>query len=153
MQKRQVPKYYSETALQPVGAVGIPSPLARLVDRQKEHDLSLHHAKEKHEHTRSLEETSHRDSMRRSREAQDAELAAATAAEKHRQTLEAQRHDFEVQRVQAAEAMKRHEKTTWHNLIMEQERDAAARRQSVDDRKAGAAAVAEARLIDQRKAE
>lgn len=151
--KACTPKYYSETPLQPVGAVGIPPPIARLVDRQKEHELSLHHAKEAHEHTRTLKETSHRDTLRRQREAQDAELAASTAAQKHWQALEAQKHDFEVQRVQAAEAMKRHEKTTWHNLLMEQERDAAARRAAVEERKAGAAVASEARLIDQRKGE
>ena len=49
--------------------------------------------------------------------------------------------------------MKRSEKVAWHNLIMEQEQDAAARRQSVDDRKASAAIVAEAKMIEQRKIE
>lgn len=147
------PRYYSETALQPVGANGIPPPIARLVDRQKEHELSLSHAKEKHEHTRTLEETSHRDILRRKREAQDAERIAQTVAQNHWQSLEQQKHEFEVQRVREAEHMKRGEKVAWHNLIVEQERDAAARRQSVEERKAGAAMVAEAKLIEQRKGE
>ncbi|KAJ4368980.1 hypothetical protein N0V83_006062 [Neocucurbitaria cava] len=147
------PKYYSETVEQPRGAVGLPAPIARIADRQKEHELLIKHAKESHEQTRTLEETTHRDILRRKRESQDAELAAQTAAQQHWQALEQQKHDFEVQRVRAAERMKRSEKVAWHNLIMEQEQDAAARRQSVEDRKAGAAIVSEAKLIEQRKSE
>ncbi|CAO2650980.1 Nn.00g092770.m01.CDS01 [Neocucurbitaria sp. VM-36] len=147
------PKFYSEAAVQPRGAVGMPAPIARIVDRQKEHELLLKHAQESHEHTRTLEETTHRDVLRRQRESQDAELAAQTAAQQHWQTLEQQKHDFEVQRVRAAERMKRSEKVAWHNLIMEQEQDAAAKRQSVEDRKASAAMASEARLIEQRKGE
>ncbi|KAF2847725.1 hypothetical protein T440DRAFT_186632 [Plenodomus tracheiphilus IPT5] len=147
------PRYYSETALQPVGATGIPAAIARLVDRQKEHELLLRHAKETHEHTRTLEETSHRDILRRQREAQDAERAAAAAAQQHWQALEQQKHEFEVQRVREAERMKRAEKVAWHNLVMEQERDAAAKRQAFDERKSGAAIAAEAKMIEQRRAE
>ncbi|CBX93198.1 hypothetical protein IAQ61_008921 [Plenodomus lingam] len=147
------PKYYSETALQPVGATGIPAPIARLVDRQKEHELSLRHAKETHEHTRTLEETSHRDMLRRRREAQEAEQAAAAAAQQHWQALEQQKHEFEVQRVRDAERMKRAEKVAWHNLVMEQERDAAAKRQAYEERKAGAAMAAEAKMVEQRRSE
>ncbi|KAI8934701.1 hypothetical protein NX059_008390 [Plenodomus lindquistii] len=147
------PRYYSETALQPVGATGIPAPIARLVDRQKEHELSLRHAKETHEHTRTLEETSHRDILRRRREAQDAEKAAAAAAQQHWQALEQQKHEFEIQRVREAERMKRAEKVAWHNLVTEQERDAAAKRQAADERKAGAAIAAEAKMIEQRRGE
>lgn len=147
------PKYYSETALQPVGAIGMPKPIARLVDQQREHELSLRHERDKHEHTRGLEETTHRDLLRRQRETQDAELAAQTAAQAHWQALEQQKHEFEVQRVRSAERMKRSEKVAWHNLILEQERDAAAKRQSMDDRKASASAAAEAKMIEQRKGE
>ncbi|KAF1851904.1 ankyrin [Cucurbitaria berberidis CBS 394.84] len=147
------PKYYSETAEQPRGAIGMPAPIARIFDQQKEHELSLKHAQESHDHARTLEETTHRDILRRNRESQDAEIAAQAAAQQHRQTLEQQKHEFEVQRVRAAEHMKRSEKAAWHNLIMEQERDASARRQSVEDRKASATIASEAKLIEQRKAE
>lgn len=143
------PRFYSGTALQPPGAVGIPKPVARLVDRQKEHELAIKHEKERHEHTRSLEETSHRDALRRQREQQDSDLAAQTQAQNHAQALEQQTHEATILRVRDAERMKRGEKVAWHNLMMEQERDASARRQSVKDREA----AGEARLIEQRKAE
>lgn len=148
-----LPKYYSEAAIQPPGAIGIPAPIAKLVDAQKAHDLSLRHDKEKHEHDRTLEETTHRDLLRRKREAADAELAAQTTAQQHWQTLEQQKHDFEVHRVRAAEQMKRAEKAAWHALLMEQERDSAHRRASIEERKAGAALASEARMVEQRKAE
>ncbi|KAF1929347.1 ankyrin [Didymella exigua CBS 183.55] len=148
-----VPRFYSSTADQPTGAIGIPPSILRLVDLQKEHILALKHAEDSHEHTRTLEETTHRDLLRRKREAQDADLAAQSAAQAHWQSLEQQKHDFEVQRVQAAEWMKRAEKTAWHNLTMEQERDAAATRQKAEERKASAAAAHEARMVDVRKGE
>ncbi|KAF1942017.1 ankyrin [Clathrospora elynae] len=151
--KACLPIYYSSTALQPVGATGIPSRIAKLVDKQKEHELALLHESEKFEHGRTLQETSHKDHLRRKREAQDAELAAQTAATSHWTLLEQQKHEFEVQRLRETERMKRSEKVSWHNLLMEQERDAAARRQSVEERKASTAAVAEGRLIEQRKGE
>ena len=147
------PKFYSETAQQPPGAIGLPPSIARLVDRQKEHELSIQHARETHEHARTLEETTHRDILRRQRESQDASAAAQTAAQQHWQALEQQKHDFEVQRVRAAERMKRSEKVAWHNLIMEQERDAANSRQAMEDRKGSAVAASEAKLIEQRKSE
>lgn len=146
-------RFYSSTAVQPPGAIGIPAPIARLVDRQKEHVLGLKLTQETHEHARTLEETIHRDILRRKREQQDAEFAAQEAAQAQWQKLEQQKHDFEVQRVQAAERMKRAEKVAWHNLMMEQERDAAATRQQVVDRKASAAMVHEARMAEQRKGE
>ncbi|KAJ8117788.1 hypothetical protein OPT61_g1095 [Boeremia exigua] len=147
------PRFYSSTAEQPPGAIGIPAPIARLVDRQKEHLLALKHTQETSEHTRTLEETIHRDKLRRKREQQDADFAAQDAAQAHWQKLEQQKHDFEIQRVQAAERMKRAEKVAWHNLMMEQERDAAATRQRTEERKASAAAVHEAKMIEQRKGE
>jgi ankyrin repeat protein len=143
------PRFYSETAIQPPGAIGIPSPVARLVDRQKEHELALKHEQERHEHTRTLEETTHRDLLRRRREQQDSDLAAQTHAHAHAQSLEQATHDASIHRVRDAERMKRAEKVAWHNLLMEQEHDASARRQSLKDRDA----AAEVRLIDQRKAE
>ncbi|KAJ4994446.1 ankyrin repeat containing protein [Stagonosporopsis vannaccii] len=146
-------RFYSSTADQPPGAIGIPAPIARLVDQQKEHLLALKHAKEAHEHTRTLEETVHRDMLRRKREQQDAESAAHEAAQAQWQKLEQQKHDFEIQRVQAAERMKRAEKVAWHNLLMEQERDAAATRQHFADRKASASMAHEARMSEQRKGE
>ncbi len=147
------PKFYSESVLQPVGAVGIPKPVAKLVDRQKEHELSIRHARETHENTRSIEETTHRDRIRRQRESEDANKIAQTTAQQHWQALEQQKHEFEVERVRSAERMKRSEKVAWHNLIMEQERDAANNRQALEDRKVKAAAAAEARMIEQRKSE
>ncbi|KAH6618802.1 ankyrin repeat-containing domain protein [Boeremia exigua] len=147
------PRFYSSTADQPSGAIGIPAPIARLVDRQKEHALALKHAEHTHEHTRTLEETTHRDILRRQREQQDAEFASQTAAQVHWQKLEQQKHDFEVQRVQAAERMKRAEKVAWHNLMMEQERDAAATRQKAEERKASASLAHETRIGEQRKGE
>ncbi|KAH7398880.1 hypothetical protein DE146DRAFT_677989 [Phaeosphaeria sp. MPI-PUGE-AT-0046c] len=143
------PRFYSETAIQPPGAVGIPAPVARLVDRQKEHELAIKHEKERHEHARSLEETSHRDALRRQREQQESDLAAQTHAHNHTQALEQKTHEATVYRVRDAERMKRGEKVAWHNLMMEQEHDASARRQSVKDREA----ASEVRLIEQRKAE
>jgi ankyrin repeat protein len=151
--KACLPVYYSESPLQPVGATGIPSATAKLVEKQKEHELALRHENEKFEHSRSIAETAHKDALRRNREAQEAQLAAQTGATKHWTTLEQQKHDFEVHRVREAEKMKRGEKVAWHNLLMEQERDAAARRQSVDDRKAGAAMALELEMSDQRKQE
>lgn len=148
-----VPRFYSTTAEQPFGAVGIPPPILRLVDRQKEHILALKIADQAHEHTRTLEETTHRDILRRKQEAQDADLAAQAAVQAHWQTLEQQKHDFEIQRVQVAERMKRAEKVAWHNLMMEQERDAAATRQKAEERKASAAAAHEARMAEARKGE
>jgi hypothetical protein len=145
------PKFYSETAEQPDGAVGLPAPVARLVDRQKEHNLSLKHAKEIHEHTRTMEETSHRDLLRRQREQQEAELSAQNAAQTHWQNLEQKKHDFEVHRVQAAERMKRTEKAAWHNLLLEQEREAGATKQTIEDRKAAIALAHERELSEQRK--
>ena len=147
------PRFYSSTANQPPGAIGIPAPIARLVDLQKEHILALKHAQEAHEHARTLEETIHRDILRRKREQQDADLAAQDAAQAQWQKLEQQKHDFEIQRVQAAERMKRAEKVAWHNLMMEQERDTAATRQKAEERKASAAMAHESRMMEQRKGE
>ncbi|KAJ4410529.1 hypothetical protein N0V91_002016 [Didymella pomorum] len=148
-----VPRFYSSTAEQPPGAVGIPPPILRLVDRQKEHTLALKFAEQAHEHSRTLEETSHRDILRRKQEAQDADFTAQAAAQAHWQAIEQQKHDFEVQRVQAAERMKRTEKVAWHNLTMELERDAAAARQKAEERKSSAAAIHEARMAEVRKGE
>ncbi|KAF3048286.1 hypothetical protein E8E12_011625 [Didymella heteroderae] len=147
------PRFHSSTAEQPPGAVGIPPPILRLVDRQKEHLLALKHAEQAHEHTRTLEETTHRDILRRKREAQDADFAAQAAAQAHWQALEQQKHDFEIQRVQAAERMKRAEKVAWHNLMMEQERDTAVSRQKFEERKASGSAAHEARMVEVRKGE
>lgn len=147
------PKYYSETAEQPAGAVGMPAPIARLADRQKEHQLSLKLAKEASDHARMLEETTHRDLLRRKQEQQDADMAAAAAASAQWQALEQQKHDFEIQRLRSAERTKRSEKAAWHNLITEQERDAAAQRLQIEDRKASAAYAQEAKMIQQRQGE
>lgn len=148
-----IPRFYSSTVEQPPHAIGIPPPILRLVDRQKEHNLALKLAEQAHEHTRTLQETTHRDILRRKREAQDADFAAQAAAQAHWQALEQQKHDFEIQRVQAAERMKRAEKVAWHNMTMKQERDAAATRQKVEERKASAAAAHEARMTEMRKGE
>jgi ankyrin repeat protein len=144
-----LPRFYSEAATQPPGAVGIPKPVARLVDRQKEHELALKHEQERHENARSLEETSHRDALRRQKEQQNTELAAQTHAHQHHQVLEQQTHEATIRRVRDAEHMKRGEKAAWHTLIMEQEHDASVRRQLVKDREA----TSESRLVEQRKAE
>lgn len=143
------PRFYSETAIQPPGAIGIPKSVARLVDRQKEQELAIKHERERYEHVRSLEETSHRDTMRRKKEQQDLDLSTQTAAHDQTQALEQATHDSAIRRVRDAERMKRDEKVAWHNLIMEQEHDASARRQVLRDRDA----AAESRMIEQRKAE
>lgn len=147
------PRFYSSTADQPAGAIGIPRPILRLVELRNEHILALKQIEEAHEFNRTLEETTHRDLLRRKREAQDVDFAAQSAAQAHWQALEQQKHDFEIQRVQAAERMKRAEKTAWHNLTMEQERDAAAARQTAEERKANEAAAQEARMVELRKGE
>lgn len=146
-------RFYSSTADQPPNAVGLPGPVSRLVNQRKEHLLALKHAQEAHEHARTLEETIHRDMLRRKREQQDADLAAQNSAHIQWLQLEQQKHDFEIQRVQAAERMKRTEKAAWHNLMMEQEREVAATRQQTEDRRASAAAAHEARMTDQRRGE
>lgn len=147
------PRFYAQTAEQPDGAVGLPKSIACLVDRQNEHKLSMKHALETHEHVRTLEETTHRDILRRKREQQAADLAAHDAAHAQWQLLEQQKHDFEIQRVQAAERMKRAEKAAWHSLLMEQERDAGATKQKVEEKKASSAMAFEARMVEQRKGE
>lgn len=147
------PRFHSKTDEQPQGAVGIPQAIARLVDRRNEHLLAMKHSHEMQEHDRTLEETIHKDLLRRKREAQAADFATQEAAQAHWQKLEQQKHDFEVQRVQAAERMKRAEKVAWHNLMMEQERDAAATRQKAEERRSNAAAAHEARMMEQRKGE
>ncbi|KAH7090638.1 hypothetical protein FB567DRAFT_437865 [Paraphoma chrysanthemicola] len=147
------PRFYSETAIQPAGAIGIPKSVARLVDRQKEHELALKHEQERHEHVRTLEETTHRDHLRRKKEQQDAALASAAQAAAAQDQLDQQTHESSIRRVRDAERMKRSEKVAWHNLIMEQEHDAASRRQALKDRESAAAVIAEGRLIEQRKGE
>ncbi|KAF2024355.1 hypothetical protein EK21DRAFT_78864 [Setomelanomma holmii] len=147
------PRFYSESAIQPSGAIGIPKPVARLVDRQKEHELALKHEAERHAHLRTLEETTHKDHLRRQREQQDAQVAAAQQAAAHQAHLEAQTHEASIRRVRDAERMKRGEKVAWHNLIMEQEADASSRRQAMKDRESAAAVIAKGRLIEQRKGE
>jgi hypothetical protein len=151
--KACLPVYYSESPIQPIGATGIPPRIAQLVDKQKEHELALRHEREKFEHTRTIEETSHKDILRRKRESQDAEIAAQTKAASHWTALEQQKHDFEVYRVREAEKMKRGERVAWHSLVTEQERDAATKRQVLEDRKMGAAMAAESKMIEQRKQE
>jgi hypothetical protein len=151
--KACLPVYYSSSALQPVGATGIPPRIAQLVDKQKEHELAIRHEKEKFEHSRTIEETSHKDLLRRKRESQDVELALQTKATQHYTALEQQKHDFEVHRVREAERMKRSERVAWHNLVQEQERNAAAARQSVEERKMREAMAAESKMIEQRKQE
>ncbi|KAH7075499.1 hypothetical protein BKA63DRAFT_511624 [Paraphoma chrysanthemicola] len=147
------PRFYSETAIQPPGATGIPKSVARLVDRQKEHELALKHEQERHEHVRTLEETTHRDHLRRKKDQQDAALASAARAAAAQDQLDQQTHESTIRRVRDAERMKRSEKVAWHNLIMEQEHDAASRRQALKDRETAAAVIAEGRLIEQRKGE
>ncbi|KAF1834523.1 ankyrin [Decorospora gaudefroyi] len=158
--KACLPVYYSDTPLQPVGATNIPPRLAKLVDKQKDHELMLRHEKEKFEQSRSMGETSHKDALRRNKEAHDAELAAQTKAtvhwtaleqqkQQHWTALEQQKHEFEMQRVREAERMKRAEKAAW----LEQERDAVSKRQAVEDRKMGAAMAAEGKMIEQRRQE
>ncbi|KAF2639347.1 hypothetical protein P280DRAFT_59376 [Massarina eburnea CBS 473.64] len=148
-----LPKYYSETEQQPPGAIGMPAPIARLADREKEHQLRLKHAAEASEHTRMLEETAHRDTLRRQKEQTDASLTLASTSASHTQALEQKKHDFEMARVRTAEAMKRGEKATWHKLLQEQERDTATQRQEIEDRRASATVVYETRLIEKRKEE
>jgi ankyrin repeat protein len=147
------PKYYSEHAEQPEGAIGMPAPIAKLADRQKEHQLSLKLAQEASEHARMLEEATHRDTLRRKQEEQNAEMAAAAAVQEQWQSLEQGKHEFEMQRVRSAERMKRNEKVAWHNLQKEQELDFAAQRQQIEDRKASATYAQEAKLIQQRQTE
>lgn len=151
--KACLPKYYSETEIQPAGAIGMPAPIARLADRQKEHQLSLKLATEASEHARMLDETKHRDQLRRAQEAKDAERAAAAASASHAQALDQQRHAAEMQRVRDAEAMKRSEKATWHRLQQDQEREAADLRAGIEDRRASSAFAHERKLIDARRAE
>lgn len=147
------PRFYSENAQQPPGAIGLPKPIRQLADRQKEHELCLKLEQERHEHARRLEEDSHHDSLRRKREQEAADIAAKTTATNHHLTLEQRKHDFEIHRVREAERMKRTERVAWHNLTTEQEHDATARRQIADDRKASATIASEAKMIEQRKGE
>jgi hypothetical protein len=111
------PKYYSENAEQPEGAIGMPAPIARLADRQKEHQLALKIAQESSEHHRMLEENNHRSRLRQAQEQREAELMAASTSAAHYQTLEQQKHDLEIRRVRSAERMKRSEKAAWHALL------------------------------------
>ena len=111
------PKYYSEHAEQPENAIGMPVPIARLADRQKEHQLTLKLAQESAEHQHMIEENNHRMLLRRAKEQKDAELAAASTAAAHYQALEQQKHDLEIRRVRSAERMKRGEKSAWHSLL------------------------------------
>lgn len=131
----------------------MPTAIARLANRQKEHQLSLKLAKEASEHARMLEERSHQDLLRRKKEQQDAEFAAAAASAAHTQTLEQRHHETTMQRVREAERMKRAEKVAWHALLTQQEHESAAQRAQMEDRKASAAYVAENRLIEMRKGE
>ncbi|KAF2190601.1 ankyrin [Zopfia rhizophila CBS 207.26] len=147
------PKYYSEQPEQPDGAIGLPSSIARLADRQKEHQLSLKLAKEASEHARMLEEATHRDALRRKKEQEDAEMASQAAAHAQWTQLEQSKHEFEMQRVRSAERMKRSEKVAWHNLQVQQEQDFATQRQQIEERKASAALQHEAKMIQQRQAE
>ncbi|KAF2016840.1 hypothetical protein BU24DRAFT_459962 [Aaosphaeria arxii CBS 175.79] len=147
------PKYYSEHAEQPSGAVGMPAAIQKLADRQKEHELSMKLANESNEHARMLAETNHRDMLRREREQQEFQQAAAVQSQSHWQTLEQQKHDFEMERVRQAERMKRSEKVAWHNLMVEQERNTAAERLAIEDRKASAQFAHEQRLIKERQSE
>lgn len=151
--KACIPVYYSSSALQPVGATGLPAPIAALVDKQKDHDLSIRHEKEKFEHQRSMHELSHKDSLRRKSEALDADLARQAKATKQYTLLEQQKHEFEVQRLREAERTRRAEKAAWHALLTEQEREAAARRAEVEERKVRDAMSAELKMIEQRKME
>jgi ankyrin repeat protein len=136
------PRFYSESAHQPPGAVGLPKPIRQLADRQTEHELTLKHEQAHHEHARTLQETTHRDLLRRKKEAENTDLAAQTAATQHWQLLAQQKHEFEMHRVRDAERMKRAEKVAWHALTTEQEHDAAERK-----------GRAEARGMEARKAE
>jgi ankyrin repeat protein len=147
------PKFYSEHAEQPPNAMGMPAPIAKLHDREKEHRLSLKHAKEVSEHERMLDEAKHRDSLRRKQEQQDADMASAASAQAHWTSLEQQKHEFEMNRVRSAERMKRTEKVAWYNLAMEQERDGAVQRAQIEDRKAKETHAHEAKLMQQRQAE
>ncbi|KAL6711325.1 hypothetical protein ACN47E_005856 [Coniothyrium glycines] len=143
------PKYYSLSPTQPVGATGIPPNVLQLVNAQRSHDLALSHAKERAEYERSATERLHLDGLRRAKEKQDADIAAQSAAQAHTLLLERQKHEFEIQRMAGTEATKRAERAKWHSMSMEQERDAAARRLSVERTKAGV----EERAIEVRKGE
>ncbi|KAF9738028.1 hypothetical protein PMIN06_008500 [Paraphaeosphaeria minitans] len=151
--KGATPTFYSETEDQPQGATGMPASIARLADRQKEHQLSLRLAKEAAEHARHLEETAHLDLLRRNKEQQDAELAAASAAAAHAAQLEQRQHESAMQKVREAERMKRAEKVAWHSLSTQQESEAAAQRARMEERKSNQAMEAERRMMDARKAE
>lgn len=147
------PKYYSSHLEQPDDAIGMPSPIAKLADRQKEHELSLKLAKEASDHARMIEETNHRDLLRRKQEQQDAEAAAAVKQQSQWEQLETQRHEVQLAQVRSAERMKRSEKVAWHNLQVEQDRDFAAQRQQIEERKASVAFAHEQRLIKERQKE
>ncbi|KAL1606732.1 hypothetical protein SLS60_004139 [Paraconiothyrium brasiliense] len=147
------PRFYSENEDQPLGAIGMPAAIARLADRQKEHQLSLKLAKEASEHARMLEETAHLDLLRRKKEQQDAEMAAVEAATRHSQGIEQRQHEANVQRVREAERMKRAEKVAWHALLTQQEHESATQRAQIEERRSNAAYTAENRLIEARKGE
>ncbi|KAF2728574.1 hypothetical protein EJ04DRAFT_477137 [Polyplosphaeria fusca] len=147
------PRYYSEHPQQPDGAVGMPQDIKQLADRQKQHQLSLQLAKEASEHTRMLEEASHRDILRRKQEQQDTEMAAAAAVHTQWAALSQQKHDTEMGLIRSAERTKRTEKVAWHGLQMQQEADAASKRLQIEDRKVSAAFAHEAQMAEQRKAE
>jgi len=147
------PRYYSETPEQPTGAVGLPAAIRRLADQHKEHMLKLELAKKTHDHHRMLEQTAHQDMLRRKKEQDDAEILSRTILHAKWEEIERAKHEFEMEKVRSAERMKRNERVATHNLIMEQESDAATRRLQIEDRKNQQALQYEARGIAQRQAE
>lgn len=149
------PKFYSQNLdqPQPKSAIGMPANIAKLANRQKEHLLSLRLAKEASDHARAIEEENHRAELRRQKERQDADLAAAAAAQAHWQSLEQAKHDFEVQRLQSTERVKRAERATWHSQQMEQEREGAAQRGQIEEQKINAGLVAERKMVALHKGE
>jgi ankyrin repeat protein len=147
------PRFYSEDPEQPRGAIGLPPSISRLASRHREHQLSLQLAKEVQDHARMLEELSHQDALRRKKEQDDADLVSQSVHHQKWLQIEQSKHDFEIERVRAAERMKRQERVATHNLLMEQEQDAAGRRMAIESQRATAALQIEARAIQQRNAE
>ncbi|KAF2263206.1 hypothetical protein CC78DRAFT_581771 [Lojkania enalia] len=147
------PKFYSEYAQQPPGAIGMPESIARLFDRQREHQLTLKLAEEANEHARMLEESTHRDLLRRKKERSDADMAAAATAQAQYHQLSQQKHDQEMSLIRSAERVKRSEKEAWHSLQMFQEADAAASRARIEEQKASAAYSHEQKMAGARMKE
>ncbi|KAF2865389.1 ankyrin repeat-containing domain protein [Massariosphaeria phaeospora] len=147
-------KFYSETAAQqPPGATGIPPPIARLVDRQKDHALSLTLAQEAAAHAATLAESTHRAHLRRAAESAAADLAAQRAATSTRNALQQSTHELALSHMHSTERAKRSDAAAWHAQTLAQTREQDSARAQIAERSASAAFAHEGRLARLREGE